>query len=262
MARDHTIALVEKVVRVIEALKESPAGLPLHQIAVRTGYVKSSVHRILLSLKKLGYVEQDGAGENYRLGFPFLVLARSLAAKTELVQTAAPYLHEIVEQFQETSYLAILRGGRAFFVDVQEALRDLRVSAPLFAEIHFHATAAGKALAAFLPEESRDALLRHPHFAALTSHTRTSPSEVAQDWEHVRQEEYAINDEETVPGAVFLAAPVFDSRGRVCASISIGMPKVRYSPRVATKLVDHLKSACRDFSDRLKASGYIHLTGN
>ncbi len=262
MARDHTIALVEKVLRVIEALKEDPSGLPLQQITARTGYVKSSVHRILLSLKKLGYIEQESAGGNYRLGFQFLALARTLAAKTELVRTARPYLHEIVERFNETAYVGILRSDRGVFVDVEEAERDLRVAAPLFAEVHFHATAAGKAMAAFLPPECRDALLQNPQFIALTSHTRTSPSEVARDWEQVRREGYAINDEETVPGAVFLAAPVFDSRARVCGSISIGMPKVRYLPRVATKLVDHLKAACRDFSDRLKVAGYIHITGN
>jgi DNA-binding IclR family transcriptional regulator len=262
VARDHTIALVEKVIRVVEALKENPIGLPLQQIAVRTGYVKSSVHRILSSLKRLGYIEQDGTGGNYRLGFQFLVLARTLAAKAELVRAARPYLHEIVAEFAETAYLAVLRGDRVMFVDVEEAERDLRLAGPLFAEVHFHATAAGKAIAAFLPQENRDALFQHPHFIALTSHTRTSPSEVAQDWEHVRHEGYAINDEETVPGAVFLAAPVFDSRERVCASISIGMPKARYSPRVATKLVDRLRTACRDFSDRLKGTGYVHITGN
>ncbi|HYK91015.1 MAG TPA: IclR family transcriptional regulator [Acidobacteriota bacterium] len=262
MAPDHTIALVEKVIRVVEALKEKPNGLPLQQIAVRTGYVKSSVHRILLSLKKLGYIDQASAGGNYRLGFQFLVLARSLAAKTEMVNAARPYLHAIVERFEESAYLAVLRGDRGVFVDVEEAQRDLRLAGPLFAEVHFHATAAGKAMAAFLPEDYRVALLHDARFTALTSHTKIDPSEVARDWEQIRKDGYAINDEETVPGAVYLAAPVFDSRARVCGSISIGMPKVRYLPRMSTRLVDHLKAACRDFSDRLKGAGYVHITGN
>jgi DNA-binding IclR family transcriptional regulator len=262
VARDHTIALVEKVVRVVEALKENPNGLPLQQIAVRTGYVRSSVHRILLSLKKLGYIEQENAGGSYRLGFQFLVLASTLAAKTELVKTARPYLHEIVEKFEESAYLAILRADKGVFIDVEEAARDLRVAAPLFAEVHFHATAAGKAMASFLPEEDRVALLQNPQFIALTSHTKVQPSKVVQDWEQVRREGYAINDEETILGAVFLAAPVFDSRARVCGSISVGMPKARYLPQMATRLVDHLKAACRDFSDRLKVAGYVHITGN
>ena len=262
MTRTHTIALVEKVVRVVDALKEDPNGLPLQQIVERTGYVKSSVHRILLSLKKLGYIEQETAGGSYRLGFQFLVLARTLAARTEMVKSARPYLHEIVEKFGESAYLAILRSGRGVFVEVEEPERDLRVAAPLFAEVHFHATAAGKAMAAFLPAENRNALLQNLQSVALTSRTRTGSPEVARDWERVRCEGYAINDEETIPGAVFLAAPVFDSRAQVCGSISIGMPKARYLPRVETNIVDHLKAACRDFSDRLKAAGYVHLTGN
>ncbi len=262
MAADHTIALVEKVIRVVEALKEDPKGLPLQEIVSRTGYVKSSAHRILLSLKKLGYVEQENAGGNYRLGLQFLFLARTLAAKTDLVDIGRSYLHKLVAEFNETAYLAILRGERSMFVDAVEAERDLRVAGPLFAEVHLHATAAGKAMAAFLPEGQRDALLQSEQFVALTSHTKTIPCEVAEDWERVRSEGYAINDEETIPGAVFLAAPVFDSRARVCASISVGMPKARYLPRTSTMLVEHLKAACRDLSDRLKAAGYTHVTGN
>ena len=152
MARDHSIELVEKVIRVLEALKDEPNGLPLQQIVSRTGYVKSSVHRILLSLKKLGYMEQDRAGGSYRLGIQILVLASSLAARMELVKAARPYLHEIVRQFNESTYLAVLQRGRGVFVDVEDAAHTVRLAGPLFAEVHFHATAAGKAMAAFFPD--------------------------------------------------------------------------------------------------------------
>ena len=262
MTRDHSIKLVEKVIRVVEALKEEPNGLPLQEIVLRTGYVKSSVHRILLSLKKLAYIEQNNAGGRYRLGFRFLILASTLAEKTELVKTARPYLRAIVEKFDESAYLAIVQGDRGVFVAAEEAARPFRLAAPIFTEVHFHATAAGKAIGAFLPAESRSALLQNARLAVLTPHTKTHPSAIEQDWEQVRQKGYALNDEETILGATFLAAPVFDARGRVCGSISVGMPKVRYLPPLSIKLIEHIKEACRDMSGRLKAAGYVHVTGN
>ncbi len=66
--RDYQIALVDKLVRILETLRDAPAGLPLQDLARRTGYVKSSIHRTLSSLKRHGYVEQTAPGGPTRSG--------------------------------------------------------------------------------------------------------------------------------------------------------------------------------------------------
>ncbi len=64
--------------------------------------------------------------------------------------------------------------------------------------------------------------------------------------------------EETVSGAAFLASPLFDSRIRVCGSISVGVPKVRFTPRRADEVAEYLKDACRRLSEKLSTTGYVH----
>ena len=59
-------------------------------------------------------------------------------------------------------------------------------------------------------------------------------------------------------GAAFLAAPVFDSRVRVCGSISVGLPKVRFSPAFAEDIALYLVEACRRLSEKLGATGCVH----
>ncbi len=262
MPDSHYIELVGKVVRVAETLRYEPSGLSLQDLASRTGYVKSSVHRILQSLKRHGYIEQDAAGGRYRLGIQFLVLATGLVSRMELVKMGQPYLAELVTRFNENAYLAELHRGKGIFVDVHEAPTDLRLTSPRLEEVHFHATAAGKAIAAFLPEELRENLLRSGSIRALTVRTRTDPEEVSRDWAEVRRAGYAVNNEETVRGAAFLAAPLFDSRMQVCGSISVGVPKVRFSAALSKKIALHLIDACRRFSEKLSATGYVHITGN
>jgi IclR family transcriptional regulator, KDG regulon repressor len=259
VSRDHYIALVGKIVHVAEALRDEPAGLSLQDLASRTGYVKSSLHRILQSLKRHSYIEQDANREKYRLGMQFLVLASGFVSRIELVKMGRPYLEELVERFDENAYLAELRGLKGIFVDVIEAPLDLRLGGgPRLAEVHFHATAAGKAMAANLPEGNRMAILRAVRFPALTERTRTDPYEVEKDWAEIRERGYATNDEETVIGAAFLAAPVFDSRCRVCGSISVGVPKVRFSPAFAEDIALYLVDACRRLSEKLGETGYVH----
>ncbi len=258
MPYDHYIALVGKIVRVVETLRDEPAGLSLQDLALRTGYVKSSVHRILQSLKRHGYIEQDASGGAYRLGMQFLVLASGFVSRIELVKMGRPYLEELVERFDENAYLAELRGAKGIFVEVGEAPGELRLAGPRLAEVHFHATAVGKAMAAYLSLEDRTAILRAAKFPALTRHTRTDPFDVEKDWAEVRERGYAINDEETTVGAAFLAAPVFDSRVRVCGSISVGVPKVRFSPAFAEDIALYLVDACRRLSEKLSLTGYVH----
>ena len=86
MKDDHYIALVGKVVRVVETLRDEPDGLSLQDLASRTGYVKSSPYRILQSLRIHGYIEQDVTGGKYRLGMRLLVLASGFVSRVELAK--------------------------------------------------------------------------------------------------------------------------------------------------------------------------------
>jgi DNA-binding IclR family transcriptional regulator len=251
------VELVGKVVVLLEVLRDEPAGLTLRDLSARAGMVKSSAHRILRSLMAHGYVEQEANGGKYGLGVQCLTLARGFSKGMDLLRIARPYLRELLEAFGETTYLAVRRRDHCLFVDVQETHRDLRLVGPLGAEVHYHATAAGKAIAAFLSPPERTAILERFDPVRVTNRTLTDRVLVEQEWERVRQSGYAINDEETIVGVVFLAAPLFDSRGEVCASISIGMPKARYSPDLWERMPAALKDACRRVSATLKGAEYV-----
>ncbi|MBV9083561.1 MAG: IclR family transcriptional regulator [Acidobacteriaceae bacterium] len=243
---------------VMEVLRDNPEGCELHKLARETGQVKSSIHRILHSLMHHGYVEQDNRGGSYRLGVQLLVLARGIRLTNNLVELARPYSRELMDVFDESTYIAILRHGRGVFVDVQETRRDLRLVGPLGAEVHFHATAAGKAMAAFFPKHRAEALLRDLRSVPLTRRTLLSRSHIEREWAGVRRSGYAVNDEETIQGAIFIAGPLFDSTGAICGSISIGLPKPRYSTQIGERIKAELKQACRRVTDVLEAAAYVH----
>lgn len=258
---NHHIELISKTLEIVEALRDSPEELSLQQLAARTGQVKSSIHRILRSLARHGYIEQNSRGAAYRLGIQFLVLAKGVRAASNLVELARPHTRHLMETFDESTYIAVLRGGRGVFVDVQETRRDLRLVGPLGAQVHFHATAAGKAMAAFFPATYRDAVLRNLHDAAITARTLVEPAKIQREWDEVRLAGYALNDEETIAGAVFLASPVFDSTDSVCGSVSIGVPKSRYDAGLGKRMIDGLKQCCSRITAGLMAASYIHDNG-
>jgi len=258
ISANHHIELISKTVAIVEALRDRPEGLSLHDVSRQTGQVKSSVHRILRSLGRHGYIEQSARGGLYRLGIQFLAVANSVRTGSNLVEVARPHSRRLRDQFDESTYIAVLRGGHGVFVDVQETSRDLRMVGPLGARVHFHATAAGKAMAAFFPEERRRAVLANLHDAAITGRTMVAPVQIERAWEQVRRIGYAINNEETIVGAVFLAAPILDAADAICGSISIGLPKSRYKAGVRENIAAGLKNCCVKTSGELKAAGYVH----
>jgi DNA-binding IclR family transcriptional regulator len=257
--RTYQIELIDKTVRIIEALRDAPGGLSLQELARQTGFVKSSIHRTLGSLKRHGYVEQTAAGGPYRLGVKCLLLARGLKEGIELLAYPRPSLQELVNAWNESAYLAILRGGRGIFVEVTEARRrELRLIGPLGASVFYHATAAGKAFAAFLPPEAQAALLKTIELRPLTERTVTRRADVAREWALVAKRGVALNREESIVGAVFLAAPIFDAERCVCAAISVGIPTARYSSKIGRQIAEHLKTVCQQLSDVLQVAGYTH----
>ena len=125
---DHYIALVGKIVRVAGVLRDEPDGLSLQDLALRTGYVKSSVHRILQSLKRHGYIEQDGSGGKYRLGMQFL--SRGGFPGGPRFRLASPRVRKHLGWIAEGAFLPRLRG--------RHSLISCRCLSPAFREARCH----------------------------------------------------------------------------------------------------------------------------
>lgn len=255
----YNIAVVDKTVRIIELLRDAPAGLTLQEVAAASGLVKSSIHRLLGSLKWHGYVEQTEPGGPYRLGVQCLLLARSTADTVELAPWARPFMREVVDRFDERVYLAVLHGGRALFVEVSEPRRrDLRLVGPLGNDVSYHATAAGKAIAAHLPAAPRAALLARMTLTAFTPRTRTRRADVEREWARVARTGVAVNREETIVGATFIASAIFDADGAACGAVSVGIPTARFTAQKGRTIGAALRDVCTRLSRTLADAGYRH----
>jgi len=149
-ARNH-IDLVLKTMRVLETLAGDAETTSLKQIAQETQLVKSSAYRILYSLQQLGYVEQGDAKGTYRLTWKMVGLARRSARRVTLANVARPHLIRLRDEVWESAWLAEWRQTKAVMVDVVEASRRLQLSLDVGSDCPLHATAIGKAIAAYLP---------------------------------------------------------------------------------------------------------------
>ncbi len=242
--------------RVLEVLAQYPGGCALKEVAARTGLVKSSVFRILHSLKQVGYVDQAGPESPYHSSLKVLSLARAIATHEIVINVARPHLQSLSEHLGESAWLGQSFRDGVLLVDSVEVPRRLRLSLDIGDSCPWHAAAIGKAIAAFLPREEMEANLGSGPLKRFTPRTITDRRRLWTHLAQVRKQGYAVNDEETIEAAVVVGAPVFDGLHRVCAAISTGMLAVRWRGKVRAAVVAAVQREAAAISRKLTQVGY------
>ena len=118
---------------------------------------RSTAHRYVTTLAKLGYLQQDPESKRYRLGPKVLDLGFSALNSMDLLEISAPYLRQLSDETQHTVNLAILDGIEVVYIErcrtTRPGQQDIDLNLHVGARLPAYCTAMGKAILAFLPEE-------------------------------------------------------------------------------------------------------------
>ncbi|MCC6124552.1 MAG: IclR family transcriptional regulator [Pirellulales bacterium] len=232
-----SIAVLEKTFLVIEHLAESVEPLSLAVLTRQTALPKPTVHRIVQTLAKLGYVAQDESGRYFLT--PHLVGLTQGSRFRDLKALAIPHMTRLHQQFNETVNLGILDGTQIRYLHVLETTQTLRIMLLPNAADEYFSTAVGRAIAAFLPESQLQTLLKSTALRPITPKTvKTKPllQRILQD---TRARGWAVENEETVLEVICHAVPILQD-GYPVAAISITMPKVRATNTRCRQIADAL----------------------
>jgi IclR family transcriptional regulator, KDG regulon repressor len=226
--RAYTAQSLERGLFVLALLRDSvQAELGLADIASGLGLNKSTIHRLLATLVRHGYVARDPATKRYRLGLAFLAFGHRVVERLDVRRHALRAMRVLAEETGEAVHLDVLAGAGALRVDEVVGPSGATLGSSVGVVLPLHAAASGKCLLAWMDGSRREALLDRLHFDQVTDHTIRDRATLVSELERVRQCGYAVNDEEMYPGVRYTAAPIFDAAGEVVASISLGAPVSR-----------------------------------
>jgi DNA-binding IclR family transcriptional regulator len=200
--------------------------MTLAEIAAATGWHKSSVHKILMTLGRFGFLDRDESTKRYTLGIELVRCGRTVLNNLQIHQSAKSFLIELANYSGETANLAVLRGNKIVIVDIAEASVELRVSPPIGVVDFLTAKSNGKAVLAWLPEEQVNEIIRTEGLG----NARNSDANVKlyrEELAIVRKQGYAIDNEEFQDGISAVSAPVFNSEKHVVGTLSIIGPASR-----------------------------------
>ncbi|MDR2443450.1 MAG: IclR family transcriptional regulator [Deltaproteobacteria bacterium] len=250
----YQISSLVKGLKVLEAIVEE-GRLTVTGVAKLLSLNRASAHRFITTLRDLGYVRRNPNGD-YEATFRLLELGMIQADKFEIRRMAKPIMRDLAAEFDETVNLGILDHYQVVYLDKVESRELLRMDSGVGTTCPAHATALGKAMAAFLPEKDLADLVAGSSFEALTTNTLTSVEAFSKELVMVRQKGYAIDNEELALHLYCIAAPIFDLNGYPSYALSVSGPKSRIEG--LTSLPLKLLEATGKLSSQLSFKGPNH----
>jgi len=237
-ASEHNIQSLDRAFDIIENLSENNNdGLPLAQLCANTGLNKSTVHRMLASLKNRGYVVQTASG-NYRLTFKFCSLSQRLINNTGRVSLFLPHVKRLCNDTQEIVHLVIQDGDDTVYLDREEpANPTIRTVVNVGMRRPMHTSATGKSILSIQDPAVWAAYWEKAPKEQITPYTIMDFPRLQEELERARRMEYAIDNEENTLGIRCIAVPLFDRYNKNYYAISISAAKSRMTDeRIQTLL--------------------------
>lgn len=215
---DNTIDAVERCLQVIEVLRTKD-GAGITEIAEELDWAKSTVHSHVKTLETNEYVTYRD--DEYVLGFPFMDLGEYVNNRERAFSAVEPKVKELAEETGKRVQFITNEHGYAVYVRIAKGEDAVNTGGRAgHRRPMLHATAAGKAILAYLPESRVEEIVDRRGLTEFTENTITDLQELFEELQHVRDQGYALNFEEHIPGLRAVAAPVCNG-DQVVGSISV-----------------------------------------
>jgi len=111
---------------------------------------KSTVFRLLSTLKSRGFVEQNEINDKYSLSYKFIHIGTVVRKRQNLIQKCHKYLEELTYEINETSHLAILDETlNVIMLDKFKSNNSIQMDSEIGGRMPSYCTATGKTMLAY-----------------------------------------------------------------------------------------------------------------
>lgn len=243
---ENKSGLLNKSIDILECIYEQGGEARICNIVEQLGYNKSTVYRILNTLKARGYIFQNESKLTYEIGPKFCRFSQLYQQNLHFVDILKPYAKKISEKYNECVSISVLDRSslnqpmQISVYRTNQSSNALGFRPNLGLASLCHASASGKCFLAF---EDQFYLDRYYgcELPRYTNHTITSWDELTKELIEVRKLGYATEHNEYELGLTCVAVPVVDSNRKLLASISLTGSSARIESFDEKEIVKDLK---------------------
>jgi len=245
---------------VIRAFGPDTPELTLSDVARATSLTRAAARRFLLTLVDLGYVRTDG--KLFALTPRVLELGYAYLSSVSLPEVAQPHLERLSAQVRESSSVSVLDGADIVYVARVMVSRIMTVAINVGTRFPAHATSMGHVLLAGLSDVDLDGYLAAASLNTFTQHTITAPDALRAEVGRVREQGWALVDQELEAGLRSIAVPLRDRTGAVVAAMNVSTQASRGTPAaVRREMLPALRATAARIEADLAAAGTVRRSG-
>ena len=253
MADEHGVQSIERAFDIIEAVATSKNFAVLTEIAEKTGLHKSTAYRIISTLLKRGYLKKNEDG-TYKIGLKLIEAASYYIDSLQLQTEVRPYIAQITAKFGLTSHLGVLEGDKVVYIEKMDIFSNIKLYSQIGLRMPAYCSSLGKCLLANFSNTQLRSIMGQTEFTRFTHNTITTIEALQKEIDTVRQQGWAIDNEEFEIGHRCIGAPVYDYRGDIIAAISAsGSTTILTNERIP-EIVEYLKQTAAEISQNM---GYV-----
>lgn len=207
---------LSKGLDILEYLASEANGRTQAEIAKTLGRTTSEIFRMLMVLRKRGYVHLNGEDDRYSLTTKLFEIAHRHPPIRRLTSIAGEAMQKLANRINQSMHMAILHSGKVLVIAQVDCSDNNITAVRLGAQISLYDTSSGRVLAAWMDDEALSSL-----FAEAGPGADDRQASFVNDLALVRAAGYAQNESFTIAGVTNISAPIRDMTGRVVAAVTI-----------------------------------------
>lgn len=223
------IQAVDRALGLLELLSSEDDGARLCDLAERSGLPASTVHRLLTTMAERRFVQFSAVDGNWRIGQTSHRVGAAFTRRGNLAGTALPLLRQLRDKARETVNLAIADSDEIVILSQVESREIVRTITRPGGRLPMTSSGLGKAILAHYPVAEVERIVQHFGLPRFTSRSIVRPGDLTEDLARIRDQGFALDDEQAHVGLRCVAAALFDLTGDPVGAISLSGPTTRLS---------------------------------
>ena len=247
---NYVVPNLDRACSVLEYLAEKSKPCSLTEISRSLGLPKNSAFRILFTLQRRDFVRLEDSG--YCLSSKLLALGHTVIDGSTLLEKAMPILRDLRDSTHETVGFAVMSSDyQGVVLEQVPSPEPVKILIAIGHRFPLHSAAPGKILVAYQPNGIQRKIIQTIDYCKYTENTILTSEAYEKELANVRLLGYALDRMEGIDHIVCVAAPVFDHKGKIAASVWITAPLFRLSIDTAKHKASDVMKAGLEISQRL-----------
>ncbi len=229
----------------LEVIAQKDTPFTLQSIVEETGLPKPSMHRMLTQLESAGILQRDGNGRHYATGRRLMRLAENVLLNNTTHGARHAVLSNLVNDLGESCNITAFSGSEVLYLDRVETPAPLRFYLQPGSRVPAHCSATGKLFLSQMAPAQRRRLLSAAPLQGFTNNSLTTFEAVDAELDQVREQGYAFDNEEFLPGLLCLGVLVPSRNGNSNMGLAVQAPIMRFSKEKALSYLPKLQAAAQ-----------------